>query len=146
MLHTKFVIVLQINICYALSFSGSKIIFVDYQSFWMGPIHFGMVQISWTQPKLFEPEQLVQNHFGLIEGQGIRILVLCKEFGGYNCSVKTWTFSKNIETLKMFLLSQFLLTHAWHMRQNENENDYRGRCRGLTNAILTSISEAPGGG
>ena len=39
----------------------------------MGPIHFGMVQISWTQPKLFEPEQPVQNHFGFIEGQGMSV-------------------------------------------------------------------------
>ena len=61
-------------------------------------------------------------------------------------SVMIWTFSEIFETLQMFLLSKFLLTQAWHMRQNENENDYRGRCRGLTNAILTSISEAPGGG
>ena len=73
-----------------------QIILVEYQSFWMGPIHFGQVQIIkispeksnlnltnmiWTQPKRIGLVQndwystkiiwSVQNHFGPIERQGI---------------------------------------------------------------------------
>ena len=76
-----------------------QIVLVRSKSFWLGPNHFGQVQIRlfwtnfynsdlsrmiWTRPKWFGPNQnnfyssktiwLVQNHFRPIEGQGIRNL------------------------------------------------------------------------
>ena len=39
-------------VIYALSFYVSKIILVEYQSFWMGPICFGRVQIILGRSKL----------------------------------------------------------------------------------------------
>ena len=78
---------------------GITIFLVGYKSFWLGPNHFGQVQIRlfwtnfynlnlpkmiWTWPKWIGPVQnehyltkmiwSVQNHFGPIEGQGIRFL------------------------------------------------------------------------
>ena len=80
------------------SFWIVQIVFVVPKSLWLGPNHFGQVQIRlfwtnfynldlskmiWIRPKRIEPTQndwcstkmiwTIQNHFGLIEGQGIRI-------------------------------------------------------------------------
>ena len=80
-----------------------KIILVEYQSFWTGPIHFNQVQIVmdrsklkklvqknliWTWPKWFGHDQKKldstkiicttldsQNHFGHIEGQDISYIL-----------------------------------------------------------------------
>jgi len=69
------------------NFGRVPIILDGSNLFWMGPNHFGKVQIIktsliWTWPKRFGPHQnnldptkiiwTVQNHFGLIKGQGIR--------------------------------------------------------------------------
>ena len=82
-------------------FGRIQIILVGSKSFWLGPNHFGQVQIRflltnfynldlskmiWTRPKQIGPVQndwystkmiwTVQNHFGPIEGQGIIIFQL----------------------------------------------------------------------
>ena len=74
-----------------------QIILVEHQSFWTGPICFGLVQIikfcpeksNLTLPKFFGPDQknwystkkiwMVQIHFGAIEGQGMK----CKHSNTY---------------------------------------------------------------
>ena len=81
-------------------FWTNQIVLDGYKLFWLGPNHFGRVQIIferfkldfsgltfiiWACPKWFGPVQnnfyytkmiwKVQNHFGLIEGLGINLLV-----------------------------------------------------------------------
>ena len=82
-------------------FGWLQIVLVGSNPFWSGPNHFGQVQIRlfwtnfysldlskmiWNWPKQIGPGQndwywtkmiwTVQNHFGPIEGQGIRIFIL----------------------------------------------------------------------
>ena len=96
-----------------------QIILVEYQSFWAGSIHFGWIQIIlgrskskklvqksliWTWPKWFGPNQndlgtiktiwTVQNHFGLIEGQDIRVSWLFESLD----IPKTWYTNSHISS------------------------------------------------
>ena len=93
-----------------------QIVLVGSKSFWLGPNHFGQVQIKffwttfynldlskiiWTRPKCFGLDQndlVVQNHyFGPIEGQGIS------------------EFCQGCVHMRLFTLFNFLFTRLFNI-------------------------------
>ena len=105
--------------------------------FWSGPIRFGGVQIifgevqmrffwtnfcnldpsktNWTWPKRLVP---VQNHFGYLEGQGIRVNIVYVEVGRWSKKANIFVYVDiewHLNTLPNQILILLKLTHLQYL-------------------------------
>ena len=119
-----------------MSFYGSKIIWtfqiilVEYQLFWTGPIHYGQVKIIEISPEksnlnLTKSIWTVQNNFGPIEGQGIRLCFSCLICGFIFSKLDLELTSclkslKNISTFRRFLIFSEYFTLIFCLWSNPN--------------------------